>query len=130
MRGLFGEPKKVPPAEMTFEQLRDKGFAYDRFDYKKYEKGLLRPDKKPGFNTPTGKVELYSTAFEKLGLDAEVIKQELDDLFYKGLAFPRNFADRREWRFGKSAMQLHDATLSGRRRFRLPHPSSGSGLAA
>ena len=57
---------------------------------------------------------------EKLGLDTEVIKQELDDLFYKGLAFPRNFQDRREWRFGKSPMQLHDATISGWRRFREP----------
>jgi ferredoxin len=57
---------------------------------------------------------------EKLGLDAAVIKQELDDLFYKGLAFPRNFQDRREWRFGKSAMQLHDATISGWRRFHDP----------
>ena len=57
---------------------------------------------------------------EKLGLDVEVIKQELDDLFYKGLAFPRNFQDRREWRFGKSPMQLHDATISGWRRFREP----------
>ncbi len=60
----------LAPTEMTFEQLRDKGFAYDRFEYRKYEKGLLRPDKKAGFNTPTGKVELYSTAFEKMGLDA------------------------------------------------------------
>ena len=54
---------------MTFEELRDRGFAYDTFEYKKHEKGLLRPDGKPGFNTPTGKVELYSTVFEKCGLD-------------------------------------------------------------
>ena len=54
---------------MTFEELREIGFAYDAFEYKKYEKGLLRPDKKVGFNTPTGKVELYSTVFEKCGLD-------------------------------------------------------------
>ncbi len=53
----------------TFEELREMGFAYDAFEYKKYEKGLLRPDKKAGFNTPTGKVELYSTVFEKCGLD-------------------------------------------------------------
>lgn len=54
---------------MTFEELREISFAYDAFEYKKYEKGLLRPDKKAGFNTPTGKVELYSTVFEKSGLD-------------------------------------------------------------
>jgi len=59
----------LQPSDMTFEELRDKGFAYDSFEYRRYEKGLLRRDKKPGFSTPTGKVELYSTAFEKYGLD-------------------------------------------------------------
>ena len=55
---------------------------------------------------------------EILGLDAKMIRQDLDDLFHKGLAFPRNFEDRREWRFGKSPLQLHDAMLSGWRHFR------------
>lgn len=59
----------ITPTGMTFEELREKGFLLDAFAYKKYEKGLLRPDRKPGFNTPTGKVELYSTVFEKCGLD-------------------------------------------------------------
>ena len=54
---------------MTFEELRDKGYFYDPFEYKKYEKGLLHPDKKAGFNTPTRKVELYSTVMEKWGYD-------------------------------------------------------------
>ncbi len=55
--------------EMTFEELREQGYLYDAFEYKKYEKGLLRPDKKPGFDTPTGKVELYSTVLEACSLD-------------------------------------------------------------
>jgi len=71
-------------------------------------------------NPPPGPALTAEQLAEKLGLDVEVIKQELDDLFYKGLAFPRNFQDRREWRFGKSPMQLHDATISGWRRFREP----------
>ncbi len=50
---------------------------------------------------------------EKLGLDANDIQQDMEDLFRKGLAFPRNFQERREWRFGKSPMQLHDAMQSG-----------------
>ena len=54
---------------MTFEELREKNAVYDSFTYRKYEKGLLRQDKRPGFNTPTGKVELYSTTFESWGLD-------------------------------------------------------------
>ena len=37
--------------------------------YRRYEKGLLRKDGKPGFNTPTGKVELYATRYEEWGLD-------------------------------------------------------------
>ncbi|MCI5851407.1 MAG: molybdopterin-dependent oxidoreductase [Sutterellaceae bacterium] len=34
----------------------------------KYEKGLLRPDGKPGFNTPSGKVELSSLVTKKFNL--------------------------------------------------------------
>ncbi|MGA3127692.1 MAG: molybdopterin-dependent oxidoreductase [Candidatus Korobacteraceae bacterium] len=37
--------------------------------YRRYERGLLRPDGKPGFNTPSGKVELYSTVFESWKMD-------------------------------------------------------------
>jgi anaerobic selenocysteine-containing dehydrogenase len=59
----------LEPTGMTFEELRDKGYLYDKFQYKKYEKGLLRTDGKPGFATPTGKVELYSTILEKCNLD-------------------------------------------------------------
>jgi anaerobic selenocysteine-containing dehydrogenase len=59
----------IRPTGMTFEELRTRGFVYDAFEYRKYEKGFLRPDRAPGFNTPTGKVELYSTVFEKCGLD-------------------------------------------------------------
>jgi anaerobic selenocysteine-containing dehydrogenase len=65
---MFSEMIKT--TGMTFEELRETGIAYDSFDYEKYKKGLLRPDKKAGFDTPTGKVELYSTVLEKCGLDA------------------------------------------------------------
>lgn len=37
--------------------------------YKKYELGLLRRDGKPGFNTPSGKVEIYSDTLKKNGYD-------------------------------------------------------------
>jgi len=37
--------------------------------YHRHERGLLRLDGKPGFNTETGKVELWSKAFESWGLD-------------------------------------------------------------
>jgi anaerobic selenocysteine-containing dehydrogenase len=59
----------LEPAGLTFEELRKRGPVCDDFDYLKYEKGQLRKDESTGFNTPTGKVELYSTVFEKCGLD-------------------------------------------------------------
>ncbi len=64
---MFDEMIKM--SGMTFEELRDKGYVYGNFQYGKYEKGLLRPDRKAGFNTPTGKVELYSKVFEQCGMD-------------------------------------------------------------
>lgn len=37
--------------------------------YYKFESGRLRPDGQLGFNTPSGRVELYSSIFEKFGED-------------------------------------------------------------
>jgi len=52
-----------------------------------------------------------------LGLDAGDVQEDLEDLFRKGLAYPRNFQDLKEWRFGKGPMQLHDAMISGWRAY-------------
>jgi cysteine desulfurase NifS len=38
-------------------------------EYKKWEKGMLRQDGKPGFNTPTGKFEIRSSILEEHGYD-------------------------------------------------------------
>ena len=38
-------------------------------EYKKWEKGSLRPDGQPGFDTPTGKFEIWSTALEDYGYE-------------------------------------------------------------
>jgi anaerobic selenocysteine-containing dehydrogenase len=64
----------VRPSGMTFEQLQEKGWAYPpeghpSTPYHRFEKGLLRKDGKPGFQTPSGKVELYSTLREDWGLE-------------------------------------------------------------
>ena len=37
--------------------------------YRRHERGLLRPDGKPGFNTPSGKIEVASSTFASWGLD-------------------------------------------------------------
>jgi anaerobic selenocysteine-containing dehydrogenase len=46
---------------MSFDELKQQGFVKVPFKYRKYESG--------GFKTPTGKIELYSTRFERLGYD-------------------------------------------------------------
>ena len=46
---------------ITFEELKTRGFVAVPMRYKKYEEG--------GFPTPSGKVELYSSILEKIGLD-------------------------------------------------------------
>lgn len=55
----------------TLEDLeeKDKGIKYGDWEYYKYEKGLLRPDRKPGFMTPTGRYELSITLFDSWGQD-------------------------------------------------------------
>jgi anaerobic selenocysteine-containing dehydrogenase len=57
--------------KQTFEELRDEVVhqKIETLSYKKYESGNLRPDGLPGFNTPTGRVELYSTMFRQFGED-------------------------------------------------------------
>jgi anaerobic selenocysteine-containing dehydrogenase len=67
---------RIKPCGKTFEELCEspwalapKGHPSGTVPYHRYEKGLLRPDGKPGFRTPTGKIELYSTAFESYGND-------------------------------------------------------------
>ena len=59
----------VSPSGFTFHELMEHGPVYQKYVYKKYEKGLMRPDGQPGFNTPTGRIEFYSTLFEKFGYD-------------------------------------------------------------
>lgn len=64
----------IKPANITYEELREKVFIWPEkghktLPYHRHLRGLLRPDGQPGFNTPTGKVELYSTLMEKWGHD-------------------------------------------------------------
>ena len=55
----------------TFEELREEVVHQktETLSYRKYETGKMRPDGMPGFNTPTGRVELYSTMFRQFGVD-------------------------------------------------------------
>ena len=72
LHDLYDEILK--PSGMTFEELQAKGWAYPpegspSCPYRRYEKGLMRPDKKPGFRTQTGLFELYATLREEWDLE-------------------------------------------------------------
>ncbi len=47
--------------DFGWDELKKMGYYQPEFKWKKYEEG--------GFKTPTGKIELYSTLLEKMGLD-------------------------------------------------------------
>jgi anaerobic selenocysteine-containing dehydrogenase len=53
---------------MTFEDFKKRGYIAEPIRYKRYEE--------EGFKTPSGKVELYSTIFEKFGYDPLPFYQE------------------------------------------------------
>lgn len=72
VKELFDDRLKV--ANLTYDAIAAKG-SWEMCPegptkpYYRYERGLLRKDGKPGFNTTTGKIELYSKLQEQWGLD-------------------------------------------------------------
>ncbi|MBQ9000953.1 MAG: molybdopterin-dependent oxidoreductase [Eggerthellaceae bacterium] len=50
-----------------YETLREQVVIQPEFSYRKYETGLLRSDGEPGFDTPTGMIELDSVLFPHFG---------------------------------------------------------------
>jgi anaerobic selenocysteine-containing dehydrogenase len=52
-----------------YDEFRERGVYQAGYNYKKYETGQLRDDGEPGFNTPTGLIELNSTLFPLFGED-------------------------------------------------------------
>lgn len=65
--------ERIRPSGFTWDSLsKAGGWKYPTMEewpqsvpYRRYERGHLRPDGKPGFRTPTGKIELYSTLHEE-----------------------------------------------------------------
>ncbi len=57
----------------TLEDVREAGgwvkIATPMMEYKKWQKGSLRPDGQPGFDTPSGKFEIASTVLEDYGYE-------------------------------------------------------------
>jgi len=62
---------KDSPVSMEDLKANLEGVAYDggKQEFRKYAKGLLRSEGKPGFNTPSGKIELVSSMLQKYGYD-------------------------------------------------------------
>ena len=56
---VLNEQLRVAGRNISFNQLSDFGYVDMKVEYRKYEK--------EGFKTPSGKIELYSTALEKMG---------------------------------------------------------------
>jgi anaerobic selenocysteine-containing dehydrogenase len=54
---------------IDFDEFCRKGIVYGNITERKYERGELRAGEKPGFNTPSGKVELYSKRLKEIGQD-------------------------------------------------------------
>ena len=54
---------------IDFEEFCRRGILYGTIAERKYERGVLREDGKPGFNTPSGKVELHSARLKEIGED-------------------------------------------------------------
>ncbi|UWG97815.1 molybdopterin-dependent oxidoreductase [Dehalobacter sp. DCM] len=61
--------QKLKTLGITMEDLWEHGWWHVDYEYQKYAKGKLRADGIPGFMTPTGKIELYSTMIEAWGDD-------------------------------------------------------------
>ena len=60
-------------SDFTLEDVKKSGgtvkIAVPMMEYKKWEKGKLRADGRPGFETPTGKFEIWSTILEDHGYE-------------------------------------------------------------
>ncbi|MGV8082088.1 MAG: molybdopterin-dependent oxidoreductase [Coriobacteriia bacterium] len=52
-----------------FKGLQERNTYFPGYTYRKFETGGLCDTGEPGFNTPTGKIELYSTLYEIFGED-------------------------------------------------------------
>ena len=63
---MFGAMCVEGTRDLTFDDLREVSPGFLPFTYRKYEKGMMRPDGQPGFMTATGRIELYSNFFQNL----------------------------------------------------------------
>ena len=82
----------VKNSGMTWREIRNQHWAYPGQEYRRYEKGLLRKDGLPGFNTRTGRIELYSPMAEEIG---ENVLPYYDEPYYSPYTTPELYKDTR-----------------------------------
>ncbi|MCX7856823.1 MAG: molybdopterin-dependent oxidoreductase [Deltaproteobacteria bacterium] len=71
----------IKPSGLTYKELKERVWVlptegHPSHPYLRHEKGLLRKDRKPGFQTPTGRFELYSVLREEWGYEPLPIHEE------------------------------------------------------
>ena len=59
----------LKPTGYTFEELREAAPVYLPVEYEKYKNGKMREDGQVGFQTRTGRIELWSSAYAQFGDD-------------------------------------------------------------
>ncbi len=62
--------------DFSFNDLKERSWAYPHFEYYKHEKGQLRPDGKVGFATATGRYNFYSQEMAFFGLPPIPVYEE------------------------------------------------------
>jgi anaerobic selenocysteine-containing dehydrogenase len=55
-------------SSLTYDFMREKGWAYPEVDYYRYKTGGLRGDGQPGFNTTTGRYEFFCLPLSQMGI--------------------------------------------------------------
>lgn len=60
---------RLAPLGLDFDRFAEMKFIEGADEPQKYKSGKMRPDGKPGFNTPSGKIEFHSSILERYGYD-------------------------------------------------------------
>jgi len=81
--------EKLRESGLTWKEVVEAGTICDEVRYKKFETDYYR--KGGGFNTPTGKVEIYSTHWHKLGYDPLPIYYEPPESPYSAPELAKEF---------------------------------------
>ena len=69
MLEFCGNNMATVPISFTLDELREKVIIWPEFQYNKFREGTLRFDGQVGFNTISGRVELFCNMYNNIGMD-------------------------------------------------------------